>query len=64
MMANEDIRLYARGHGVPFWKIAAHMEISEPTLTRRLRVELCDDEKAKYKKIIEVIGGSGNANVE
>ena len=61
-MANEDIRRYAKYKGVPFWKIAADMKISEPTLTRRLRFELDDKEKSKYKHIIEKIGGTDSAN--
>ena len=52
-MANKDIRLKAKGCGVPFWKIAAKLGISEPTMTRKLRFELSEAEKAKIFKIIE-----------
>jgi DNA-binding Lrp family transcriptional regulator len=52
-MANMDIRLKAKGSGVPLWKLAESMGISEPTLTRRLRVELLEDEKNKLAKLIE-----------
>lgn len=52
-MANKDIRLKAKGCGVPIWKIAAKLGISEPTMTRKLRFELSEAEKAKIFKIIE-----------
>jgi transposase-like protein len=51
-MANNNIRLMARGSGVPFWKIAQVLGISEPTMTRRLRNELSAKEKAKIRVII------------
>lgn len=51
-MANNDIRLKAKGCGVPIWKIAAKLGISEPTMTRKLRFELSEAE-AKIFKIIE-----------
>lgn len=60
-MANIDIRRYAKFYGVPFWKIAEHLNISEPTLTRRLRKELEPKQKIEYKKIIEELGDK-NAN--
>lgn len=46
-MANEDIKLEARGNGVPLWQIAEKLGISEPTITRRLRKELTAEEKIK-----------------
>lgn len=52
MCANTDIRRTAKANGVPLWKIALAMSISEPTMTRRLRQELSPDEKAKYFEII------------
>ena len=51
-MVNMDLRLEARGAGVPMWKIAERLNISEPTLTRKLRKELPDTEKAKIRAII------------
>jgi transposase-like protein len=52
-MANNNIRLMARGAGVPFWRIAQVLGISEPTMTRKLRNELSAKEKAKIRKIIK-----------
>lgn len=39
-MENKKIRVAARVAGVPFWKIAQKIGISEPTLTRWLRMPL------------------------
>ena len=51
-MKNQDIRLAARGAGIPLWKLAETLGISEPTMTRKLRHELPDDEKAHIMEII------------
>ena len=52
-MENMDIRLKAKGSGVPFWKICQVLEISEPTFTRKLRSELSDNDKSKILSIID-----------
>lgn len=57
-MANEDIKLEARGNGVPLWQIAEKLGISEPTMTRRLRKELNTEEKARIRAIIAEIKGA------
>lgn len=54
-MANMQIRLAARGAGVPLWRIAQEMGISEPTITRKLRKELPEEEQARILTIIERI---------
>ena len=46
-MQNQEIRRAAAGAGVPLWKIARDIGISEPTMTRRLRVELTEEQKAE-----------------
>jgi len=43
----------AKAHEVPFWKICEELKISEPTLTRKLRKELTEEEKGPIKKIIQ-----------
>lgn len=50
---NLDLRETARKAGVYWWQIAEYLEISEPTLTRRLRHELPEEEKKMYLRIIE-----------
>lgn len=45
-MENTEIRRMAKAAGIPFWRIAAAIGISEPTITRWLRVPLsCSKEK-------------------
>ena len=51
-MANQDIRKYARQRGVKLWQVAKEKGISEPTMTRLLRTELSEDEKATFSRII------------
>lgn len=57
-MNNKDIRLRARGSGVALWRVAEKMNISEPTLSRKLRHELSDEEKAKIYAIIEELAAN------
>lgn len=57
---NRDIRLYARANDVPLWKIASAMKISEPTISRRLRQELSQEEKAEIRVIIEKLKAGEN----
>lgn len=57
---NKEIRLLARGHGVPFWKICEELGVSEPTFTRLIRKPLDPEKKAQIIAIIErlsTIGG-------
>lgn len=51
-MANQDIRNYAKQNGVKLWQVAKVKGISEPTMTRLLRQELPEDEKADFRRII------------
>ena len=55
ILANHDIRKFAKTKGVYLWEIAEYLNVSEPTLTRKLRVELPLDEKYKISAIIENI---------
>ena len=53
--ANQEIREYAAKNGVYLWEIALAMGISEPTMTRKLRTELPEDERRKIAQIINEI---------
>ena len=53
--ANQEIREYAAKRGVFLWEIALAMGISEPTMTRKLRTELPEDERRKIAQIINEI---------
>lgn len=52
MRENENIRRAARIAGVPLWAIAVKLGVSEPTLTRWLRVPLPAD---KEQRIMDAI---------
>lgn len=51
-MHNREIREEAKNNGVMFWQIAERLNISESTMTRKLRKELTDEEKTKISAII------------
>lgn len=51
--ANEDLREKARKAGVFLWQIAGHMGMSEPTLTRHLRVPMPEDERAAFLRALD-----------
>ena len=51
-MKNQEIRLAARGAGIPLWQLAEAIGVSEPTMTRKLRHELPEDEKVHIMEII------------
>lgn len=44
-MENTEIRRTARAAGIPLWRVAAAIGISEPTLTRWLRFPLPADKE-------------------
>ena len=57
--ANCDLRTAAKNAGVPLWAIADVLHISEPTMTRKLRRELDEDEKARLLGIISALAKEG-----
>ena len=52
MLANNELRQKARSYGVPLWMLAAELGISEPTMTRRLRLELPAKDREKLIAIV------------
>ncbi len=58
-MFNKDIRAYAKENNVFLWQIAKAIGISEPTMTRRLRSELSEQEKQEIFCIINELSGKG-----
>ena len=52
-MVNRTIKLAARGAGVPLWKLAEELKLSESTLFRRLRQPLSREEEQQYLAAIE-----------
>ena len=53
--ANQEIRDYAAKNKVYLWEIALAMGISEPTMTRKLRMELPEHERGEIMRIIQHI---------
>ena len=51
-MSNQEIRETAKNKRVRLWQIADKLGISEPTMTRKLRHELAEDEKNHILNII------------
>lgn len=52
-MENENIRKRAKTAGIPLWRIAAELGVSEPTIIRRLRFSLSDERKKKIETAIK-----------
>lgn len=52
-MNNKDIRQASKEKKIQLWKIAEYLNISEPTMTRKLRHELPAVEKQKIFTIID-----------
>ena len=53
-MKNLKIRLYAKESGIALWELADYLNISEPTLYRRLRYKI--DDVQPYLDAIKCIG--------
>ena len=62
--SNLDLKLYAQKKGVPQWKIAVQLGVSENTIQRRLRVPLPAEEEKKIRDAIDQIHKEGVANEE
>ena len=54
-MENMNLRRMAKAAKVPLWRIAEVLGISEPTMTRKLRRELDEDEKTRILDIISTL---------
>ena len=59
-MSNIDVRTAAKNAGVFLYQVAAAMGISEPTMTRKLRFELSEQEKKPIFEAIESIKNNEN----
>ncbi|MBQ5318447.1 MAG: hypothetical protein J6K17_05095 [Oscillospiraceae bacterium] len=63
-MCNADVRTAAKNAGVFLYQVAAAMGISEPTMTRKLRFELPDEEKQNIFETISKIASNRINNKE
>ena len=55
IMTNNEIRSKAKEKSVKLWQLADALKISEPTITRKLRHELPEEEKNKILALIDEI---------
>lgn len=56
MKENQEIRKAARVAGVPLWRIAAAIGVSEPTLMRWMRFPLPQDKESRIMEAISALG--------
>ncbi|WP_288705544.1 hypothetical protein [uncultured Ruminococcus sp.] len=54
-MRNQDLRTYAKEKGVCLWQVAQALGISEPTMTRRMRRELSQQDKQAMRDIVDAL---------
>ena len=59
MLENIELRLYARKHQVPLWRVAKELGISEPTLYIRLRGEMSAEETARFARAVDTLAKDG-----
>ena len=52
---NQPVRRAARAAGVPLWKVAKAIGVSEPTLTRWLRAPLPEDKERRIMTAISAL---------
>lgn len=55
MKENQSVRRAARVAGVPLWRVAKAIGVSEPTLTRWLRVPLPEDKEQRIMTAISAL---------
>jgi hypothetical protein len=55
MKPNLDLRLYAKGHGVPLWRIAQEFGFSEQTMIMRLRKQYSKEDAEEFMRIVDKI---------
>lgn len=58
--ANQDVRKAARISGIPLWRVALKIGVSQPTLTRWLRVQLPKEKKDQIMNAISDLEKEGN----
>lgn len=54
-MCNQELRTYAKEKGVCLWQVAQALGISEPTMTRRMRRELSQQDKQAMRDIVDAL---------
>jgi len=59
MKANQKVREQAQKMGVKHWQIAEHLDISEPTIMRWLRVPLSEERERAIMAAIKELAKEG-----
>lgn len=57
-MCNTDIKEYARQKKVKLWQVAMAMDMQDSNFSRKLRVELSQEEKQRIKDIIDKLASN------
>lgn len=52
MKENQTVRKAAKSAGIPLWKVAAAIGVSEPTIIRWLRFQLPEDKERRIMAAI------------
>ena len=52
MKENQEVRRAARSAGIPLWRVAAAIGVSEPTLIRWMRFPLPEDKEQRIMAAI------------
>lgn len=55
LLSNQEIRNHAKSSGVTLYQVADVLNISEPTMTRKMRYEMSKSEKERICGIIDDI---------
>jgi hypothetical protein len=55
MLENQDMRLYAKGKGIPLWKVATAYGVSEPTLLRWMRTKFTPEERSRFLDAVDAL---------
>ena len=63
MKPNMDLRFYARGKGVPLWRVAEAYGIHENTLLQRLRKQYSKEDAEEFMRIVDKIYREERAGV-
>lgn len=58
---NGELRNYAKERGVMLWELAGALGVADTTLSRWLRHELPDAERARYMEAVDQIAAAREA---
>lgn len=54
-MCNQNLKLMAAGKGVKLWEIALEMGMTDSSLSRKMRVELPEQERKRFIDALNAI---------